>query len=289
MMMTELARAKLNLGLSVTARRGDGFHELDTVFGLLTLADELTAEAAAEPQLELSPAAGLPGETDLSATDNLVIRAAEAFSAATGSGSANFRLVKRIPLGAGLGGGSADAAAALRLMARLYPEQAAQADLPAIALTLGSDVPFMLSGAVAAHGRGRGERLAPFAVPERHVVLANPGVTVSSGEAFGWLQSFSRRLDLSAIQSALEQRAEPRWPNALMPGVTREVREVRTVITALRDLGLNGVIMSGSGPTCFGLAADGQAAQTAAQQLRAAWPDWWVHTDRLGVSSVSPG
>lgn len=287
-MLTEQARAKLNLGLAVTARRGDGFHELDTIFALLTLADELSAVPAAEPELELTAATDLPGAATVGTADNLVMRAARAFMAATGSGGAHFSLVKRIPAGAGLGGGSADAAAALRLMARLYPEHAQAADLPALALSLGSDVPFMYSGAVAARGRGRGERLEPLHVPERHVVLANPASTVSSGEAFGWLQSFSRRLDLAAIQEALEQGSEPRWPNALMPGVSREVREVRAVISALRDLGLQGVIMSGSGPTCFGLAADGQAAQAAVRQLQEAWPDWWVHADRVGVSPAVP-
>ena len=282
-MLTEAARAKINLGLAVTARRGDGYHELDTIFALGTLADELQAEPAAGLELQVGAEDGLPGSALLGAgEDNLVLQAARAFMTATGSPGARFSLHKRIPLAAGLGGGAADAAAALRLMARLWPDHAAQVDLMELARALGSDVPFMFMAASAAHGRGRGERLEPLQLPERHLVLANPGVSVTAGQAYSWLQSFSRRLDLQKITAALTEGDEPRWQNALMAGVSREVREVRAVISALRASGLQGVLMSGSGTTCFGLAASDEAAAQVARQLSSEQPDWWVRAVSLG-------
>ncbi len=283
-MLTETAHAKLNLGLAVTARRGDGFHELDTLFARIGLADELSVEATPGSfSLELQVPDDLPGADLLDSSDNLVLRAARSFREAGGTGGASFRLTKRIPLAAGLGGGSSDAAAALRLMARLYPEEALRLDLPALARELGSDVPFFLSGHRAARGRGRGERLDPVEVPQRAVVLANPGVTVSAGEAYGWLQNFSRRQSPEQLVAALAAGQEPRWQNALQAGVTRERKEVRQVIAELRELGLQGVLMSGSGPTCFGLAADIETARLVAQELKARQQGWWVLASEVGV------
>lgn len=285
-MITEQAFAKLNLGLAVTARRGDGFHELDTIFARLTLADELQAEpAAAGFSLELTSDPGLPGAAALNVDDNLVLRAARALAEVTEIGGAHFRLVKRIPVAAGLGGGSADAAAALRLLARLYPQAAARADLTSLARNLGSDVPFMLLDTAAAHGRGRGERLELIGLPARHVVLANPGVPVSAADAFAWLQNFSRRQPVDRIVQALRTGEEPRWQNALQTGVTREVPLMRDVLSELRSEGLQGVLMSGSGSTGFGLAEDEASARRAATALAARRPDWWIAVDEVGVQA----
>ena len=282
-MLTESAFAKVNLGLAVTARRGDGFHELDTIFARLNLADELHGEATGNGfTLELQAEPGLPGAAELNAGDNLVLRAARDFAAATGAGGARFRLVKRIPVAAGLGGGSADAAAALRLLARLYPREAAAVDLMALARNLGSDVPFMLLDVPAARGRGRGERLEPLELPQRQLVLANPLVPVAAADAYAWLQNFSRRQPAERIVQALQQHGEPRWQNALQAGVTREVPQMREVIGELRAEGLQGVLMSGSGSTAFGLAQDRDAAEKAAAALRARRPDWWVAADGIG-------
>lgn len=282
-MITESAFAKVNLGLAVTARRGDGFHELDTIFARLTLADELHAEAAEDFTLSLQVDPGLPGARTLPAGDNLVLQAAREFSAATGAAGAHFRLTKRIPVAAGLGGGSADAAAALRLLARLYPREAEAADLPALARYLGSDVPFMLLDTAAARGRGRGERLDPLELPQRHIVLANPLVPVSAADAYAWLQNFSRRQPVERIVDALRDFEEPRWQNALQAGVTREVPAMREVLAELRSEGLQGVLMSGSGSTGFGLAFDDAEAQRAAAAVSARRPDWWVAVDAVGV------
>lgn len=282
-MLTEAAHAKLNLGLAVTARRGDGFHEIDTIFARLSLADTLAAERRTDGfSLRVSHSADSQGGEELLSADNLVLRAAHAFAGQTGVPGAAFLLSKRIPVAAGLGGGSADAAAALRLLARLYPAEAAGADLAALAVQLGSDVPFQLLDLTVAHGRGRGERLSPLTLPRRHVVLANPGVAVSAADAYDWLQTFSRRLQPAAISEALEGSLEPRWQNALQAGVSREVSEVRTALSELRAEGLRGVLMSGSGPTCFGLADDREAAERAAANIRSRQPDWWVHVDKVG-------
>lgn len=284
-MLVEAAAAKLNLGLAVTARRGDGFHEIDTVFARLQLADELSAERSSDGfSLRIHGETGVPGGSELLTADNLVLLAAEAFARASGVPGASFLLTKRIPVAAGLGGGSADAAAALRLLARLYPDEAEQVDLAELGRQLGSDVPFQLLDIAAAHGRGRGERLSPLSLPERQVVLANPGVPVKAGAAYGWLQTFSRRLQLNTISDALTGFTEPRWLNALQAGVSREVKEVRTALSELRSEGLQGVLMSGSGPTCFGLAADQAAAERAAENIRSRQPGWWVHTDVIGGS-----
>lgn len=282
-MLTERAAAKINLGLAVTARRGDGFHEIDTIFAQLELADLLQAEPAEGGfSLTVSTADGLPGADTLHEGDNLVLRAARAFGDASGVAGANFRLDKRIPVAAGLGGGSADAAAALRLLARLYPAAAAAIDLQSLARELGSDVPFQLLEVQAAHGRGRGERLEALALPRRAVVLVNPGVSVAVADAYGWLQSFSRRLQLPAITAALAAGEEPRWQNALQSGVSRVVPEVRTALAELRAEDLTGVLMSGSGPTCFGVAADAAAAERAARNIGSRQPAWWVHADSIG-------
>lgn len=286
-MITETAPAKLNLGLAVTARRGDGFHELDTIFALLTLADELEAVRTDSGfRLEVTTAGPLPGSELLQVQDNLVLKAAELFRQETGLvRGAEFRLLKRIPVAAGLGGGSADAAAALRALARLYPEEAGTVDLSRLARKLGSDVPFMFSGDNAAHGRGRGERLQALGLPQRYVVVANPGVPVSAAQAYNWLQNFSRRQPVQRIADALAQYAEPRWQNALQAGVVREVREMRDVLAELRAEELQGVLMSGSGTTAFGLAEDRPAAERAAAGITARRPGWWVAVDSIGIAA----
>lgn len=276
--LTMAAPAKLNLGLAVTARRGDGYHELHTIFARLSLADTLTVRPADRNSLELSTDGELPGAAQLSAEDNLVLRAAEAFAVRFGTGGARFTLHKRIPVAAGLGGGSSDAAAALLLLDRLHPGAAGQADLQELALQLGSDVPFFLAQTAAALARGRGERLKPLSLPVRHVVLVHPGGSVASADAYAWLQNFSRRLKTDDIRTALGEGREPRLQNALQSGVALHRPAVRDAVMALRNLGLQGVLMSGSGPVCFGLAADAAAAEAAAQELAAEQPGWWVRT-----------
>lgn len=287
MTLTLRAHAKLNLGLGVIALRGDGFHELDTIFAALTLHDVLTLTPATAAdrdfELRVQVAAGadqpLPGAGLLADSDNLVLRAARLYQQKTGCPGGSFTLDKRIPVAAGLGGGSSDAAAALTLLDRAFP---AGLDLPAAGRELGSDVGFFLTGWNAARGRGRGERLTRLELPRRPVVLANPGVTVSSAQAYRELQNFSRRLDLERIRTGLQDFSEPRYVNALQSGVTRERPEIREVLLTLRNAGLTGVLLSGSGATCFGLARDDAHAAAVVGELRRSQPGWWLHADVVG-------
>lgn len=165
------AHAKLNLDLAVTGVRGDGYHELRTRFQAISLHDLLLVERA--------PATSLHG--GVGGDDDLVLRAQRALERAAGRAlPARFRLVKRIPAGAGLGGGSADAAAALRGLARLH---GIDADLAPIAATLGADVPFLLHGG-AAVATGTGERLAPTRPDAGWYAIAWPGFAVSTAQVY---------------------------------------------------------------------------------------------------------
>lgn len=282
----EEAPAKINLGLHVLARRGDGYHEIDTLMVKLELADVVTATPASDDvTLEITSSSG-PGFHEALPVDdgNLAVRAARLYLDALGRGDGvRLELDKRVPIAAGLGGGSSDAAAALRAVARLFP---ASVDLAALGLEIGSDVPFFLQGAPAARARGRGEKLEPRSLPRLSIVLANPGVPVSAAEAYGQLLNFAPRLDPNAIATRLEAGGDPEVRNALQPGVMRERPEVREALMALRGAGLRGVLMSGSGATCFGIAEDEDHALRVEQRVAADHPDWWVHATRTRGSSV---
>ncbi len=301
--MREAAPAKLNLGLRVLGRRSDGFHELDSLFVRLDLADTVVVRAAADSvggsggagtrpaayatpvgdRLARAPAgdAWLDERPLALGPDNLVLRAVAAYRRAAAAAGvavppAELELVKRIPWGAGLAGGSADAAATLRAVAAAWP---ARVDLPALGETLGSDVPFCLSGAAAARVGGRGERIVATEVPSLELLLVYPGVEVSAGAAFGWWAA--EPVDVPPPdEGAL--RAGRRVPlhNALEPSVAAHVPAVRDALAELRDLGLGPVGMSGSGSTCFAWAADASAAADAARDLAGRRPDWWVRAVR---------
>jgi len=304
--LTVAAHAKVNLGLAVLARRGDGFHELETIMARLDLADEVRIELVgvgessgenARIELEVRGDAA-PADLPTDAR-NLVVAAAEAYLAARRDArsagddldpdeptSVRLVLTKRVPVAAGLGGGSSDAAATLRGLERLLPVRAgsggAGLDLHGLATRLGSDVPFFLLDAAAALARGRGERLAPLALPELHLVLAKPPFGVPVGSAYSALVGFSPRLKVDAIVTALARGDEPGWRNGLQPGVLREYPAIREVIAALKEHGLRGCVMSGSGSTCFGVAGDRAEADSIAAALRLARPDWWVAAATVG-------
>jgi len=278
--LTVRAHAKVNLGLAVTGRRPDGFHDLHTIFVRLALADTLTMRAADTlgGRVEFSGA----GETAPLAIDddNLVVRAARAYLERAGLEPAvQLLLRKRIPIAAGLGGGSSDAAATMSGLSRLFPEAAdrvGEAQLGDLALELGSDIPFFLAGQPAAEGRGRGERLSPLQLLPLHLVLVKPPLQVSAAAAYGVLQETGPELPIAAIVDALNRGEEPPYRNDLQPGVKREWPQVNAALTQLREQGLRGVLMSGSGPTCFGIADTGEQARQAAERIRSGRPDWWV-------------
>lgn len=278
--LRQVAPAKVNLGLHVLARRGDGFHEIDTLMAKLELADTLVMRPRpANVMGTVSSPTGPGFSTRLAMDDeNLVVRAIRLYLDAIGQpGGAEVVLEKRIPIAAGLGGGSSDAAAALLGIARLYP---ASVDLAALAFEIGSDVPFFLQESAAARARGRGEKLTPVSIPSLPLVLVNPGIPVSAAEAYDRLQNFTRRLDDRGIVAALERGEEPGWRNALQPGVMLAYPEIRDALMSLRDQGLQGVSMSGSGATCFGVAEDATQADRVAAAIDRAHRNWWVAATR---------
>ena len=262
MTLTEVALAKLNLALHVRRRRPDGYHALETLFAFTDFGDTLTAEPADALTLTVT------GETALALAaepDNLVLRAARALAPGLG---ARLVLTKRIPVAAGLGGGSADAAAALRLLSRLWE---VEADLFAIAERLGSDVPACLLGR-AARGEGRGEQLTP--VPDWRltgtpVLLVNPRVAVPTGPVFAAWDGDDRG---PLGDDALAGRNDLETPAIGIAPV------IADVLARLRAGGPMLARMSGSGATCFALYADAAARDAAAAAMPGAW---WVQPTAL--------
>jgi len=268
----EAARAKINLFLHVGDKRADGFHPLQSLAVFTDLGDVLAMEAADALSLAIDGpfAKGLAGEGD-----NLVLRAARAL----GDGGARLTLTKNLPVASGIGGGSADAAAALRGLSRLW--HATDKDLHAVGAALGSDIPVCVDS-VAAFMEGRGEILRPtLSMPQVPMLLVNPGVPVPTKDVFAALQTrsgvemtlpqgrFQDTADLlrflDSTRNDLEAPAQ-----ALQP----VIGEVLAAITALPGALLSR--MSGSGATCFGIFADQDCCERAAQTLKTAVPGWWV-------------
>jgi 4-diphosphocytidyl-2-C-methyl-D-erythritol kinase len=287
MALVEHAPAKVNLTLAVLGRRRDGYHALDSLVAFARLGDRLSLQPGRALSLAVRGAnAAGAGAAD----DNLVLRAARALATdvrdlALGA----FVLDKRLPVAAGLGGGSSDAAAALRLLARANGIRPADPRLFRAARRLGADVPVCVDPR-ARRMRGIGEVLsAPIVIPRLAAVLVNPGVAVPTAGVFaalglqpdGKLRRASRRPTsppdfagfveyLAAQGNDLEAAAI-----ALAPPIAR-------VLAALRKApGCRLARMSGSGATCFGLFASARAAALAARGLRAAHPRWWVRATQL--------
>ena len=267
------AYAKVNLGLNVVAKRGDGYHEVDTLMAKVNVFD--TVRLGPDSNITVEVHGADLGEQE----DNLAFRAARLYFEATGQDEGvHITLEKRIPVAAGLGGGSSDAGAVLRGLSQLYP--ADNIDLFDLAKALGSDVPFFASDLSAARARGRGEKLEAVDLPELHLILLNPRVSVSAKSAYENLQNFSPRLKLGDLLKNLQAGEEPGYLNALQPGVMLHEPYIREVITALRLEGLRGAMMSGSGSTCFGLARDEGQAQEVAAKFEEMYPNWWVKAVR---------
>jgi 4-diphosphocytidyl-2-C-methyl-D-erythritol kinase len=269
MSVTEFAPAKVNLGLAVLGKLENGYHELDSLFVTFDVGDTLTLEArASNIELEI---VGLDLPTN---RENLVYRAAELYLEQIGNpGGVAIKLEKVLPIAAGLGGGSSDAAATLRGIKKLYPSDQ---DLFELAKQLGADVPFLIEGG-AARVRGFGEMLEPLKLPEIHLVLANPGVGITAREAYLGLNGrYGAQIELEKIIAALKNLEIPPYRNDLEAPVLEAYPIVGTVKTALKRAGLYGILMSGSGSTCFGLAKTAVTAQEIAVQLKLEHPNWWI-------------
>jgi len=273
-----LARAKVNLYLHITGRRADGYHLLDSLIVFADTGDEV----ALAPADRLSLAIEGPFAAGLDAgPGNLVLRAARALQEATGTrGGAAIRLTKNLPVASGIGGGSADAAATLAGLCRLWDVAPGRAALLRIAAKLGADVPVCLDGVPSFVG-GIGEELVPArGLPPAWLLLANPGVATPTPAVFKARQgAFSKPArwsepprDFAVFASRLRGCGNDLTEAAI--SVTPAIREVLVVLAGLPGCVL--ARLSGSGATCFGLFADEASARTAEAELRAAQPGWWV-------------
>jgi 4-diphosphocytidyl-2-C-methyl-D-erythritol kinase len=269
MSVTEFAPAKVNLGLAVLGKLESGYHELDSLFVTFNVGDTLTFEARNSGiELEI---VGLDLPTN---RENLVYRAAEMYLENLGNpGGVSIKLEKILPIAAGLGGGSSDAAATLRGISRLYPSDQ---NLFELAKKLGADVPFLIEGG-AARVQGFGEILEPLKLPKIHLVLANPGVGITAREAYHGLNGrYGAKLELQNIIAALTNLEIPPYRNDLEAPVLEAYPIVGEVKFALEQAGLYGVLMSGSGSTCFGLAKTATSAREIAAKIKLEHPNWWV-------------
>jgi 4-diphosphocytidyl-2-C-methyl-D-erythritol kinase len=286
--LRDTGRAKLNLTLEVLGRRADGFHELKSLVAFPTFGDGVELEPQDVLELEVDgPFAQAVGG------DNLIIKAARAaLDTVPGLTLGRFRLIKNLPVAAGLGGGSADAAAALRLIAGANPGALADQTMTAIAARLGSDVTACLASHPALMS-GRGERVALVTgFPSCGVLLANPGQALATEAVYALLRAepldqarraITDRLDFQGSFEALLAYAARR-DNDLERPAAQLVPEIREVFAALLALdGARLARLSGSGPTCFALFAKEEAAQRAGERLAAEFPNWWIAAATLGA------
>ena len=262
------APAKINLFLEVTGKRPDGYHDLATLFARISLADELTFRRTGKPGVSLRTA-GVSGLLPSKPGDNIVYKAAMAFFEAFGiEPDVEIRLVKNVPVGAGLGGGSSDAAAALKGLCRLYGVDAGRnrGKLAAIALRLGSDVPFFLTDGAFSAGTGRGEVLTPVRTKGRLpcIVLVYPGAPVHTGPVYRALKPVppsekkSNLKKFNALIKALKAgKALKDWARLLFNRLEEPVLPVHAAVRQARQLlaeaGAPAVLMSGSGASVFAL------------------------------------
>lgn len=265
--LREEAPAKLNLTLRVVGRRPDGYHLLDSVVAFTRLGDTLELR----PGGHLSLTADGPFAAGLPLTDNnLIVRAASHLATTLERRPAvSFRLTKRLPAAAGIGGGSADAAAALRLLARFWSLPPDDQALQSVAVQIGADVPVCLRSR-RSHMSGIGDVVSALPPEDASpVVLANPGVALSTADVFRALKLPRRQLPDTE-------------PNDLMAPAVSLAPQIADVLAAIRTtVGCRTVAMSGSGPTCFGIFETLAQANAAATQLKAAHPPWWVAATQL--------
>lgn len=269
------APAKLNLTLRVLGRRDDGFHEIDSLMVALPgLHDRLEVRPVTEDRFECSDP-DLP--TDGS---NLVLRARDAFREATGiRDGLSIRLEKRIPHGAGLGGGSSDAAATLRALDRCFGEPLGAESLADLAAGIGSDVPFFLGGP-AARVRGRGEKIEPAAAPGGRVLLLKPAFGVSTPDAYGGWRDAA---EIPGIPYAAQQLGRLELLNDLERPVFAKFRFLAEVkLWLLQRPEVEGALMSGSGSTMFAcLQPRADAGTLVAEARRELDPGLWAWSGDL--------
>ncbi|QJB70622.1 4-(cytidine 5'-diphospho)-2-C-methyl-D-erythritol kinase [Parasphingorhabdus halotolerans] len=275
-MHTETAFAKINLALHVRARLPNGYHELETIFAFLQSGDTLMVTASDEISLEIF---GLFGE-ELSNTNNLVLDAAQLMRplAKTGCGAA-LSLQKYLPIASGIGGGSADAAATMRLLNRFWGINLPEASLMELAAPLGADVPACISSKTC-RATGIGHDMEPIeddSLDGSWVVLVNPLVQISTAQVFGAWDG----VDRGALANGPLKKTILSGRNDLQDVAISFAPEIAEILELLEESDALFSRMSGSGATCFALFNSKLAAQNMIQELRANFPGFWTMMDTL--------
>ena len=290
--LSEEGRAKVNLTLRVNGRRGDGYHDLESVVAFADCADRLTLTPGADLDLQMSgPLAQACGET----SDNLVLKAARLLGERVpGMKAGSFALDKVLPVAAGIGGGSADAAAALRLLARLNGLSTDDPRIVQVAQLTGADVPVCVASRACVM-TGVGESLQPLALPKMPCVMVNPCVPVATKDVFAALGLRNGQLLVGATDVLLqdswpeEGASLEDWVEALAAGSNDLEQPAIRIQTVIGDViaalsATNGAWltrMSGSGATCFAIYENTAEAGRAAEKIRREHPGWWVHAGTL--------
>jgi 4-diphosphocytidyl-2-C-methyl-D-erythritol kinase len=272
------APAKVNLALHVTGQGPDGYHQLDSLVVFAGAGDQLSAIPARDLTLTVSGpfAAGVPTDDT-----NLVLRAAWALREARGvQKGAAIRLLKHLPHGAGIGSGSSDAAAAIRLLAKLWEVEPLAPDAPEV-LALGSDVPVCLRAPAPMRMRGRGERIEPLPrLPSLGLVLVNPGATLPTRDVFQALAT-KENPPLPELPEAKRPEDFADWLRTLRNDLQAPAETLAPPVTEALELlrrtpGVLAAVMSGSGATCVGVTKDAGVARNAARIIQLARQGWWV-------------
>ncbi|MCI9014553.1 MAG: 4-(cytidine 5'-diphospho)-2-C-methyl-D-erythritol kinase [Lachnospiraceae bacterium] len=267
---TQRAYAKINIGLDVLRRRADGYHEVKMIMQTVDIYDELVLERRKEPGIELRM-----DNSDLpSGGDNLICRAADLlFREKKITEGVNISLTKRIPIAAGMAGGSADAAAALRGLNELFDMGYSLKELQALGVGLGADIPYCLAGGTML-SEGIGEILTPLpAPPAAHLVIAKPDINVSTAFVYGNLHAdrLAWHPDIDGMIAALQKGdldgITGRLGNVLETVTVKAHPVIEQIKELLRKQGAENALMSGSGPTVFGIFKEKETAARAAEAV----------------------
>ncbi|WP_026318778.1 4-(cytidine 5'-diphospho)-2-C-methyl-D-erythritol kinase [Amorphus coralli] len=279
----ETARAKVNLALHVVGRRADGYHLLDSLVAFASIGDTVTAERRVDGRVTLTLSGPFADHCPTD-SENLILKAEQAvgaLSSTRASGGVSLHLDKQLPVASGIGGGSADAAAAIRALVRLQGLRLNGHVLHKVATGLGADVPMCLESRPL-RAQGIGDITTPTpALPAAGIVLINPGVAVSTPAVFRALKSRENAplpdlpacfTDLDALVGWLKDARNDLEPPALT--IAPSIASVLTVLRGIPECRF--ARMSGSGATCFGLFASEAEAMNAAKAIATAHPHWWV-------------
>lgn len=270
-MIREKAYAKINLGLDVLRRRSDGYHEVKMIMQTVDICDDLIFEKREEPGIGFRiEGSDLPADEN-----NLVYRAAALLMEKQQiREGVSITLQKRIPIAAGMAGGSADAAAALRGLNELFEMGYSVEELKELGVTLGADIPYCIQGGTML-SEGIGEILTPLSEPPTcHLVIAKPDIDVSTAFVYGRLQadSLSFHPDIDGMAAALAagdlKGITDRMGNVLETVTVREYSVIDRLKRVMRELGAENALMSGSGPTVFGIYTEKEKAEKAAAAIR---------------------